>query len=160
LNRLADAIARVSLGIACVLAAAIFVLVNVEVICRYVFGISTLVADEYGAYAFAGMVYLGMVHALHQDALIRIDIPGRWQHFVTRPALKLFAAVAALALNLILLYAGYLTFAASLRFQSRSIQASKTLLAWPQGLMLAGLALLVVVSIAVVVRTTRHGRAR
>ena len=57
LNRLADAIARISLLIACTLTAAVFLLINVEVVCRYVFGTSTLIADEYAAYGFAGLVY-------------------------------------------------------------------------------------------------------
>ncbi len=118
LNRLADAIARISLLIACTLTAAIFLLINVEVVCRYVFGTSTLIADEYAAYGFAGLVYRGMVHAVHRDLLIRIDIPGGWKRFVTRPALKLFAALATLALNLVLIYAASLTFAASVRYQS------------------------------------------
>lgn len=158
LNRLAGAIARVSLIIACSLVAAIFVLVNVEVICRYAFGVSTLISDEYAAYGFAAMVYLGMAYAVHHELLIRIDIPGAWQRMVARPALKLLAAVATLSLNIVLFYAASVTVTASWRFQSRSIQVSKTLLAWPQGLMLVGLGMLVVVSVALVIRTVRQRR--
>ncbi len=158
LNRFADAIARVSLIVACVLVAAIFVLINVEVICRYAFGVSTLISDEYSAYGFAVMVYLGMVYAVHHELLIRIDVPGGWQRMVARPALKLLAAIATLSLNIVLLYAASITFAASWRFQSRSIQVSKTLLAWPQGLMLVALGTLVVVSVALVIRTIRQRR--
>jgi TRAP-type C4-dicarboxylate transport system permease small subunit len=158
-DRLAAGIARVSLIVACTLTAAIFLLVNVEVVCRYAFGTSTLIADEYAAYGFAGMVYLGMVHAVQRDLLIRIDIPGGWARFVARPELKLFAAVATLALNLALFYAAGLTFMASVRFQSHSIQASRTLIAWPQAVMLTGIALLVLISIAIMVRGFRRQSA-
>lgn len=156
--RLADGIARASLVVACALTAAIFLLVNVEVVSRYVFGTSTLIADEYAAYGFAVMVYLGMVYAVQHDMLIRIDVPGRWRRFVERPALKLFGALATLVLNVSLLYALTVTFLASVRFQSRSIQVSKTLIAWPQGLALAALALLVVISVVCIFRAVRrHG---
>lgn len=158
LNRFADGVARLSLVSAGLLVAAIALLVNVEVVCRYVFGTSTLVADEYAAYGFAVMVYLGMVHAVRHDALIRIDIPGRWSSFVARRGPRVFAALATLALNLVLLYALILTLAASLRFQSRSIQVSKTLLAWPQGLVVAAVGLLVLVSAVALVQAARKPR--
>lgn len=138
--------------------AAIAVLVNVEIVSRYAFGTSTLVADEYAAYGFALMVYLGMVHAVHHDTLIRIDIPGRWSTFVARRGPRLFGALVTLALNVVLLYALILTLAASVRFQSRSIQVSKTLLAWPQGLVVAAVALLVVVSAVALVQAARQRR--
>lgn len=158
LNRLADGAARLSLASASLLVAAIAVLVNVEVVCRYAFGTSTLVADEYAAYGFALMVYLGMVHAVRHDALIRIDIPGRWSAFVARRGPRLFGALATLALNLVLLYALVQTLAASVRFQSRSIQVSKTLLAWPQGLVVAAVVLLVLVSAVALVQAARKSR--
>lgn len=158
LNRFADVIARVSLAIACTLAAAIFVLINIEIFCRYILGTSTLIADEYSAYGFAILVYLGMVHAVRHDELIRIDIPGRWQTFVARPGMKLFASVATLVLNSVLLYALALTYLASARFSSRSIQASNTLLAWPQGIALAAVGLLVLVSAACVLLRMRRSR--
>jgi len=155
-NRLADGIAHASLVTACALTAAIFLLINIEVVCRYVFGTSTLVADEFAAYGFAVMVYLGMVYAVRHDMLIRIDVPGRWRGFIARPALKIFGAFATLVLNVAMLYALAVTFLGSVRFQSRSIQVSKTLIAWPQGLALAALALLVVISVVGVLRVARR----
>lgn len=158
LNRVADGVARLSLASASLLVAAIAVLVNVEIVSRYALGTSTLIADEYAAYGFALMVYLGMVHAVHHDALIRIDIPGRWSAFVARRGPRLFGAIVTLVLNVVLLYALALTLVASLRFQSRSIQVSKTLIAWPQGLVVVAVALLVVVSAVAVVHAVRKPR--
>lgn len=158
LNRLADVVARLSLVSASLVVAAIAVLVNVEIVSRYAFGTSTLFADEYAAYGFALMVYLGMVHAVHHDALIRIDIPGRWSAFVARRGPRIFGAIATLALNLVLLYALVLTLVASIRFQSRSIQVSKTLLAWPQGLVVAAVALLAAVSAVALAQAARKRR--
>lgn len=156
--RLAEAIARLSLTSASILVAAVAALVNVEVLCRYLFGTSTLISDEYAAYGFAVMVYLGMVHAVHHDALIRIDIPGRWSAFVARSGPRIFAAAATLLLNVVLLYALVLTLAASLRFHSRSIQASRTLLAWPQGLVVVAVGLLTFVSVMALVHAVRKPR--
>lgn len=156
--RVADAIARLSLASASFLVAAVAALVNVEVICRYLFGTSTLVSDEYAAYGFAVLVYLGMVHAVHQDALIRIDIPGRWSAFVARRGPRVFAAATTLLLNVVLLYSLILTLAASLRFHSRSIQASRTLLAWPQGFVVVAVGLLTFVSVVALVQAARKPR--
>ena len=46
---------------------ALLILINVEVVARYVFGRSTLVADEYGGYLMAWITMLGAVHLLRAD---------------------------------------------------------------------------------------------
>jgi len=46
---------------------ALLILINVEVVARYVFNTSTLVADEYGGYLMAWMTMLGAVHLLRSD---------------------------------------------------------------------------------------------
>ena len=121
-------LAAASTTVASVLLAGIFVLINVEVFFRYALNASTLVADEYGGYMFAGIVYLGLNHAIFHDRLIGIDVPGRWHRFAHDPIVRLVVAILTLALNAVLLYAATLTTLASLRFHSRSIQYSKTFL--------------------------------
>jgi len=52
--------------------AAIVVLVTLEVILRYVFNTSTLLADEYSAYFFVGLLYFGASYTLREGRHIRI----------------------------------------------------------------------------------------
>lgn len=156
IERLARAVAGLSLAVATVLLVAIFVLVNVEIALRYLAGNSTLVADEFSAYAFAGLVFLGLNHALHHGRMITVELPGALARIARHPAARLLAAVATLALNLVLAYAAWLTLSISMRFQSRSIQVSKTLLALPQSVVVAGLVLLCLAAVAATIRTLRR----
>lgn len=141
LDRWAGAIAAVSSWIGAALLLGMFLLINAEIAARYAFNSSTLVADEYAGYMFAALVFLGMNHAIHAEKLITIDLTGRWGALMARPAWRFARACLMLGLNLALLYAAWLTLAMSMRFQSRSIQYSKTLLAYPQSLVVFGLAL-------------------
>lgn len=134
-------------GIAAVLVALIFVIINVEIVCRYLFNTSTLMADEYCGYFFGIAVYAGLSSGLYQNKLIKIDLPGAWSSFVKKPFIQLLVHLAALLLNGIFLYAIWHTLSASLLFNSRSIQASRTLLAYPQGAVVGAIALLFVVSL-------------
>ncbi|MCD8140146.1 MAG: TRAP transporter small permease [Planctomycetaceae bacterium] len=140
-------------GIAAVLIACIFIIINVEIVCRYAFNTSTLIADEYCGYLFAIAVYAGLSAGMYQDKLIKIDLPGAWAEFVKQPFVRMIVHLAALVLNSILLYAIWQTFSASLLFTSRSIQPSRTLLAYPQGAVVGGIALLFLVSLCQFVRS-------
>lgn len=139
--RCTAALAKFSQVLACVLLGAMFVLINAEVIARYAFGSSTLVADEYSAYFFAGMVYLGLTNALHHDRLIKVDLPAAWSRVIGSVPVRALVAGLGLLLNLVLFYAMFLTTALSWRFQSRSIQPSQTLIFYPQLLVLVALGL-------------------
>lgn len=141
LTRATHVLASLSHALACLLLVAIFVLINAEVVWRYVFSSSTLIADEYGTYFFAAMVYLGVTHALHNDRLIKVDLPAAWQGFTQSTAVRATVALLGLVFNLTLLYAMFLTTALSWRFQSRSIQPSQTLLVYPQSVVLLALAI-------------------
>jgi TRAP-type C4-dicarboxylate transport system permease small subunit len=138
--------------IAALLFAAIFLLVNVEIFCRYILNTSTLLADEYGGYFFAVAVYTGLNHSLYHDRLLKIDLPGAWATFVNKPIPRLIVTACTATLNVILLYAIWQTFSASVQFGSRSIQASRTPLAYPQGGVTFGIALLALVSLFLLIR--------
>ncbi|MCL2001187.1 MAG: TRAP transporter small permease [Planctomycetes bacterium] len=134
-------------GIAAVLVGLMFVIINVEIVCRYIFNTSTLFADEYCGYFFAIAVYAGLSAGLRQEKLIKIDLPGRWSVFVKKPFVRMLISLAAVILNSILLYSVWLTFSTSLLFKSRSIQASRTLLAYPQGAVVLAIGILCLVSL-------------
>lgn len=139
LSRATHVLASLSQTLSCLLLAAIFLLINAEVVWRYAFSSSTLIADEYSAYFFAAMVYLGITHALHNERLIKVDLPAAWQGFAQSTIVRATVAALGVLFNLTLLYAMFLTTALSWRFQSRSIQPSQTLLVYPQSVVLLAL---------------------
>ncbi len=53
---------------------AIVVLVTLEVILRYLFNTSTMLADEFSTYLFVGLLYFGAAYALQKDRHIKINI--------------------------------------------------------------------------------------
>lgn len=156
LDRWAGLVARISSGIGAALLLGMFVLVNVEVAARYLLNTSTLVADEYAGYMFVVLVFLGMNHAIHAEKLITIDLPGRWGALMARPAMRFARACLMLGLNVVLLYSAWLTLSLSIRFQSRSIQYSKTLFAYPQSLIVLGLALACLACLALMLRALKR----
>lgn len=152
LERWAGYVAAASSVVSAALLLGMFGLINLEIALRYVFNTSSLVADEYAGYMFAGLVYLGLNQAIHSEKLIAIDMPGIWGRMMDHPAMRLFRAALMLGLNLVLVYAAVLTLKTSMRFESRSIQYSKTLLAIPQSVVVIGLALACFASLALLVR--------
>lgn len=156
LDRWVGVIGKVSSAISATLLLGIFVLINIEVATRYLLGGSTLVADEYAGYMFAALVFLGMNQAIHMEKLITIDLTGRWGALMNGSLMRAVKAVLILGLNLALLYAATLTLMMSIRFQSRSIQYSKTLLAYPQSIVVIGLALASLAAFALLLRARKH----
>jgi TRAP-type C4-dicarboxylate transport system permease small subunit len=121
---------------------ALLILINVEVVARYVFGGSTLIADEYGGYLMAWITMLGAIHLLRADRHLSMTwlvdrLSPRVQNLV-----GICAALLGLAISAVLLYATYLLVAGSARFGTTSIQPSATPLVWPQLILPIGYALL------------------
>ena len=137
---------------AAVLLVALLVLINVEVAARYVFGGSTLVADEYGGYLMAWMTMLGAVHLLRADR----NLTMMWlvDRFSPRAqnVVGIGAAFIGLGISAVLLYSTWLLVAASARFGTLSIQPSATPLLWPQLILPFGYALLCLAYIEEILR--------
>ena len=121
---------------------AMLILINVEVVARYVFGGSTLVADEYGGYLMAWITMLGAIHLLRADRHLTMT----WMVDRLSPRVQnvvgICAALIGLAVSAVLLYATYLLVTNSARFGTTSIQPSATPLVWPQLILPIGYALL------------------
>ena len=158
MKRLARALAAAEFVLgraAAVLLVLLLALINVEVVARYVFDKSTLVADEYGGYLMAWITMLGAVHLLRADRHLTMTLfvdrlsPG------ARNAAGVVAAILGLAISAILLYATSLLVIASARFGSVSIQPSATPLVWPQLILPIGYALLCVAYAEEIVRRVR-----
>lgn len=134
---------------------ALLVLINVEVVARYVFNTSTLIADEYGGYLMAWITMLGAVHLLRADrhltmtALVDRMPPG------ARNAIGIAAALIGLAITAVLLYSTWLLVASSARFGTTSIQPSATPLVWPQLILPFGYALLCLAYVEEILRRLR-----
>ena len=131
---------------------ALLILINVEVVARYIFGTSTLVADEYGGYLMAWITMLGAIHLLRADRHLMMTwmvdkLSPRAQNLV-----GICAAIIGLAISAVLLYATYLLVASSARFGTTSIQPSATKLVWPQLILPIGYALLCLAYVEEIVR--------
>lgn len=48
------------------------VLINVEVVGRYIFNYSTLICDEYSGYLFSMLTMFGLVFSLHRGQFLRV----------------------------------------------------------------------------------------
>lgn len=155
MNRLARWLAATEFALgrlAGVLLVVLLFLINVEVVARYGFSRSTLVADEYGGYLMAWMTMLGAVHLLRADRHLTMTwlvdrLSPRAQN-----AVGVGAAVIGLAIGAVLLYATAVLVVNSARFGSLSIQPSATLLVWPQLIMPVGYALLCLAYIEEILR--------
>jgi TRAP-type C4-dicarboxylate transport system permease small subunit len=129
---------------AAVLLVLLLVLINVEVVARYAFNRSTLIADEYGGYLMAWITMLGAVHLLRADRHLTMSLFVDKLSPRARNAAGVIAAILGLCISAILLYATSLLVISSARFGSVSIQPSATPLVWPQLILPIGYALLCV----------------
>ena len=127
-----------------VLLALVVVLVNLEVVLRYGFGKSTLLADEYSGYFFVWMSLLGFGYALDTGQFLRVEAFVERLHGPSREAAELFGALAGAVVAAVSTYGCFLTFYASWKFGTRSIQPSATPLWLPQAVMPFAFAWLVV----------------
>ncbi|CAH1656811.1 MULTISPECIES: TRAP transporter small permease [unclassified Chelatococcus] len=133
---------RAAIALAIVVLLALLVLTNVEVAGRYFLGFSTLIADEYGGYAYSWLVLLGAIHLLRSDSYLTITlIIDRLPRL--RSAMGVVAGVLGLGTSLILLWSCWQTFHLSWLFGTKSIQPSQTPLYLPQVIMPVGFLMLV-----------------
>ncbi len=129
-------------GFAALLLILLLLLINTEVVARYLFGGSTLIADEYGGYLMAWMTMLGAVHLLRADQHLSVrGLVDRLSPAV-RNAVGILAALIGLGISIVLLYATSTLVRSSALFGSVSIQPSRTPLVWPQLVMPIGYFLL------------------
>ncbi len=139
-----DRVTRGFADLAGVLLALVVVLVNVEVVLRYGFGSSTLLSDEYSGYFFVWMSLLGFGYALENGQFLRVEALVERLHGPSRDAAELCGAVAGAIVAAVTTYACALTFLASWKYGTHSIQPSSTPLWIPQSVMPVAFAWLVV----------------
>ena len=160
MKRLASALASAELVLgraAAALLVLLLVLINVEVVARYAFSRSTLIADEYGGYLMAWITMLGAVHLLRADRHLTMSLFVDKLSPRARNAAGVIAAILGLGISAILLYATSLLVMSSARFGSVSIQPSATPLVWPQLILPIGYALLCAAYLDEIVRRVVSG---
>lgn len=139
-------------ALASVLLLALLALMTVEVVARYAFGRSTLMADEYGGYAMTWMTMLGAVHLLRADRHLTMTWVLDKMSPAGRNAAGLVAALVGLGISVVFLYATATLVWTSWRFHTKSIQPSGTPLAWPQLVLPLGYLLLCVAYLEEILR--------
>ena len=85
-----------ALKLSALLMIALLALMNVEIVMRYVFRKSTLLADEYGGYFYAWIVLLGAVHLLRSDKYLTVTLLTDRMSHAARNAAAMFAGVIGL----------------------------------------------------------------
>ena len=113
-----DAIARCFDQVAKVLLLAILVLINVEIVVRYVFRSSTLISDEMSGYMLCWMTLLSFLHAARRDYFIRVQfatnrLNSRWRNIT-----GIVAAICGLIVSSIVCYASFKMVQTAWRFHS------------------------------------------
>lgn len=134
-------------------------LVNVEVAGRYLFGTSTLVADEYAAYLFVWVTLLGAAYTLREERHLRVGAAVDRLPAPVRRAAALGAAVLGLAVSAVALYATLIVVGTSWRMRTVSIQPSATPLVWPQLVLPFGFSVLCLAYLDEIVRRATGRRS-
>jgi len=140
------------MAIASLLLVAMAVLIVVEVAGRYLFGFSTLIADEYSEYMFVWMTFLGFAYALRTGQFLNVDIAVRRLPAFGRRLSDMLAGIAGVAVTAVLAWGSWQTVAVSIAFGTRSPQQSETLLWLPQIMMPIGMAVLALCFLELAVR--------
>ncbi|WP_232364306.1 TRAP transporter small permease subunit [Desulforapulum autotrophicum] len=82
----------------------IVLIIAVEIVLRSVFNTSTLIADEYSAYFFVGVVLLGLGFTLKEGAHIRITLVTSLVGERANQVLNIMSTLAAIAITTFALY--------------------------------------------------------
>jgi len=131
-----------ALKLSALLLLALLMLMNVEVVARYAFGKSTLIADEYAGYFYAWIVLLGAVHLLRSDKYLTVTLLTDRLSPRARNAAATFAGLIGLTVSLVSLSSSYSIVQQTWMFGTRSMQPSATPLIYPQAALLIGYGLL------------------
>lgn len=131
---------------------AIVVLVTLEVILRYLFNTSTMLADEFSTYLFVGLLYFGSAYALQKDRHIKINIfvsrlSPRYRHSFSR-----FVAVLNMTVTILLSWRGWNLAVSAFQHNTLAATVMATPLFIPMLIVPLGLTILAIQAVAEVVR--------
>lgn len=142
LSKLIDVLAAYANLIAVVSLVAMTLLINIEVFSRTLFGVSTLISEEWSSYMLVYMVFLGLAATYRQDALLRVDVIFMRLRQKHQELVRFICLLLAIVFVILFDYQ-LTTFVLSSYFSGlKSISFSETPLYIPQIAMPIGLALL------------------
>lgn len=121
---------------------ALMCLVLIEVVTRYVLRSPLIIADELGAYAVVAIAFMGLAFTWKERGHVRIEFVISKLPTKARNWLRLITLILATAFVLVLIYAGYNVVAYSVGHGVRSDSWLRTLLQWPQVVLVIGVVLL------------------
>lgn len=126
---------RLLVAIASIVTALMVLLINVEVLLRYVFVGSTKVSEEYSGYMFAAATMIALYPALMRGRFLRITAVLSLLPLRARAVWELVIAAIAAVFCLILAVQTWKLFMASREFGTISEQFSATPLMYPQSIL-------------------------
>jgi len=138
-DRLMDRLARLGRTVSSALLILMVILINVEVLGRYFFKVSTLIADEYSAYFFVGCTFFGFSYSFRQGHFLRVSLLTGKLSSKAQAVLQCSAAFLAFGLSSVVTYEVAMLTLISVQFHSVSIQPSATPLWIPQVIMPLGM---------------------
>ena len=142
-KKIVQVLAKIGIALGCVMLSAMCLLVGVEVVSRSVFGVSTLVADEYSSYLLVGLSFFGAAYALSSGNFINVDIlyskfPPKVKRWV-----DVVLDLMALAFIIFLFDRCWYVVSYSIKNHVLSAGLARTPLYIPQSTMVIGLALFI-----------------
>lgn len=154
-DRWLETVAMIAVRVSGVFLVLMFIFINIEVLGRYVFGFSTLIADEYVGYFFVWMTFLGFAATLRGGHFLRVRIVLNRVPPGVSDVLQGSAALLSAGLCGVLVYSSAHTVRMSFLFKSVSLAYSETPLMIPQFIIPIAMALLAVVFLNEGVRRLR-----
>jgi TRAP-type C4-dicarboxylate transport system permease small subunit len=155
-DRLMDRLARLGRTVSSALLILMVILINVEVVGRYFFKVSTLIADEYSAYFFVGCTFFGFSYSFRQGHFLRVSLLTDKLPSKAQALLHCGAAFLAFVLSSVVTYEVAMLTLISIQFNSVSIQPSATPLWIPQVIMPIGMGGLSLLFLSEAVQTLNH----
>lgn len=152
IDRVLGDISSVAIRVSCLFLILVFALTNVEILGRYLFGFSTLIAEEYVSYFLVWMTFLGYAATLRGGHFIRVQVILDRASPRLGDLLQGTAAVLSCGLCVVLAYSLAETVRMSWLFHSVSLQVSQTPLVIPQSIMPVAMAFLALVFLNEAVR--------
>ena len=152
-DRLMDRLARLGRTVSSALLILMVILINVEVLGRYFFKVSTLIADEYSAYFFVGCTFFGFSYSFRQGHFLRVSLLTDNLSSKAQAVLHCGASLLAFGLSSVVTYEVAMLTRISIQFDSVSIQPSATPLWIPQVIMPIGMGALSLLFLSEAVQT-------
>jgi TRAP-type C4-dicarboxylate transport system permease small subunit len=146
-QRIVTALCAAGLWLAGLSLLAMILLVSADIVGRWLFGFSLLIADEYSGYFLIAMTFLGGAFALQSGSFTRMDVLYKRTRGRGRLIVELFINLVALVYLSVIDYSLWAFIGSSIRSGVTSISIAQTPLYIPRLFMGIGVTMLVLVTL-------------